>query len=162
VSKKILITITDEMSEATAPLMQATGDKSLSEMVRRLLGEEAARVGAEWPDNMPSPETNIQKANQARSEMNTTETTPNIYYATNAKTGETEYFVGTYRDGRYTRSLSERERRATGASAEQGDLSYVGCQYTSKSSAQAAARRQFGYSKIESAVFNLGKRYQLG
>lgn len=61
-TKKILITITDEQSETTGPLVQATGDKSLSDLVRRLLAEEAARVAIEWPDNMLSREETIKKA----------------------------------------------------------------------------------------------------
>lgn len=65
-SKKILITITDEQSEATGPLVEATGEKSLSHLVRRLLAEEAARVDVEWPDNMLTPEQTIKKAYQAR------------------------------------------------------------------------------------------------
>lgn len=65
-SKKILITISDEQSEATGPLVEATGEKSLSDLVRRLLKEEASRVGTIWPDNMLTPEQTIQKAYQAR------------------------------------------------------------------------------------------------
>ena len=86
-------------------------------------------------------------------------TKPNIFSATNALSGETEYFVGVYSDGRYTRRLTATERQSTGCSTEQGDLSYVGCQYKRASSARAAARRQFGYSSVTFAVYNLGARY---
>ena len=85
--------------------------------------------------------------------------TPNVYEATDAKTGNTVYFVGTYSDGRYTRRYSNTEYRKTGCSSEQGNLSYVGCRYTSKTSAQAAARRLYGYSLITVARYNLGQRY---
>ena len=61
-TKKILITITDEQSEITGPLVKATGDKSLSELVRRLLAVEAARVAIAWPDNMATRDETIKKA----------------------------------------------------------------------------------------------------
>lgn len=65
-TKKILITITDQQSEATGPLVEATGEKSLSHLVRRLLAEEARRVDSEWPDNFASTDETIKKAQAKR------------------------------------------------------------------------------------------------
>lgn len=65
-SKKILITITDEQNKATGPLVEATGDKSLSHLVRRLLAEEAMRVDSKWPDNFASTDETIKKAQSKR------------------------------------------------------------------------------------------------
>lgn len=81
----------------------------------------------------------------------------NIYRAINEKTGQIEYLVGRYdeKNGQYTRSLSQQERRDTGCSAEFGSFGYVR-QYTNESSARSAARRQDGYSKIENAYGNIG------
>lgn len=60
------IKITEEQDAAIDPLVKATGDKSFSDLVRRLLAQEAERVGAEWPDNMPSKEETMRRAQSKR------------------------------------------------------------------------------------------------
>lgn len=91
-----------------------------------------------------------------------TEDHANIYRARNARTNEIVFFVGIYDEntGRYVRRLTAQERKLTGCTAESGSLSYVGCQYNKESSARSAATRQFGYSKIELALYNLGASYE--
>ena len=91
-----------------------------------------------------------------------TEDHTNIYRALNARTNEIVFFVGIYdeNNGRYVRRLTAQERKLTGCTAEFGSLSYVGCQYTKEASARSAAARQFGYSKLENARYNLGTNYE--
>lgn len=60
------IKITSEQDSAIPVLVEATGDKSFSDLVRRLLAQESARVGVEWPDNMPAADQNIRKAMDKR------------------------------------------------------------------------------------------------
>ncbi len=56
------IKVTEEQDVAIEPLVKASGDKSFSDLVRRLLAQEAARLGVEWPDNMPTRDETIKKA----------------------------------------------------------------------------------------------------
>lgn len=56
------IKITEEQDQAIPNLIEAAGDKSFSDLVRRLLAQEAERLSVTWPDNMPTPDQNIRKA----------------------------------------------------------------------------------------------------
>lgn len=60
------IKITEEQDAAIPVLVEATGDKSFSDLVRRLLAQEAARLGVEWPDNMTSKEDTMRRAQAKR------------------------------------------------------------------------------------------------
>jgi predicted CopG family antitoxin len=68
------IKITEEQDAAIEPLVKSAGDKSFSDLVRRLLAQEAARLGVEWPDNMPTPDQNIRKAMDKRWTKDDTDT----------------------------------------------------------------------------------------
>jgi hypothetical protein len=85
-----------------------------------------------------------------------TENAPNIWVA--VIDGQKRFLVGKYDEtsGRYTRSLTPRERRLTGCSAESGSFSQI-AEYDRSGSAQQIARRRYGYSRHARAYGNLGK-----
>jgi hypothetical protein len=60
-TKQKLMKYTDEQDAAVTQITDAT-DETYAELVRRLLAQEAARLGIEWPDNMLTREETIKKA----------------------------------------------------------------------------------------------------
>lgn len=52
---------TPEQNNALANLMTVTDDRSYADLIRRLIADEAARLGLEWPDNMPTKKDNARK-----------------------------------------------------------------------------------------------------
>lgn len=65
-TKTKLFKITEEQDEALSNLLEASKDKSLSDLVRRLLKEEAERLSVNWPDNMSSKEETMRRAQSQR------------------------------------------------------------------------------------------------
>lgn len=86
--------------------------------------------------------------------------TTNVYAVRNVKTGKIEYFVGIYDNGRYVRSHTAAERRASGCNATFGNLSYVGTTHKSRSGAIRSAESRWGYAQVENARYVLGDKYE--
>lgn len=52
---------TPAQNNALSNIQTLTGDKSYADLVRRLLAQEAERVGVSWPDDMPTKKDNAKK-----------------------------------------------------------------------------------------------------
>lgn len=63
IQKKMLYT--PQQNEALEALTQATGE-TYADLVRRLVKDEAIRLGVAWPDNMARVEDTIRKAQSQR------------------------------------------------------------------------------------------------
>lgn len=63
IQKKMLYT--PQQNEALEALTQATGE-TYADLVRRLVKDEAIRLGVAWPDNMARVEDTIRKAQSKR------------------------------------------------------------------------------------------------
>lgn len=64
-TKQKLMLYTDAQIAALEKIMAAKGE-TYAELVRRLLSIEAASLGIEWPDDMPSREETMRAAQKKR------------------------------------------------------------------------------------------------
>lgn len=64
-AKQKLMLYTDTQLAALEEIMAAKGE-SYAELVRRLLANEAASLGIEWPDDMPTRDETIRDAQKKR------------------------------------------------------------------------------------------------
>jgi hypothetical protein len=63
--KQKLMLYTDTQIIALEKIMQAKGE-TYAELVRGLLAAEAARLGMDWPDDMPTREETMRDAQKKR------------------------------------------------------------------------------------------------